>query len=220
MSTEIVTAAVLRSMLAYPPPMREKAAMGLLFDFLPILAFFVTLKVTPEPDNIYIATGVAIVATIGAAIYQRMTKGRIEPMTLVSCALMVLFGGLTIALHSDVFVKWKPTVLQVLIAGLFVGSRFIGDKPIAQRLLGKAFEAERRVWLRVNDGLTVFFLVVGGLNLWVAYSFDTDTWATFKLIGLIGLNIVAVVIATLYLNKHGKRIEEPAAPPAPPPPAP
>ncbi len=177
--------------------------MGLLFDFLPILAFFIALKLS----DVYVATVVAVVATIAAAIYQRYSKGRVEPMTLISCGLMVFFGGLTIALHDEVFVKWKPTVLQLLLAIVFVVSRFVGERPVAQRLLGKAFEAERKVWLRVNDGLTVFFVLMAGLNIWVAYTFSTDTWATFKLFGLIGFNIVAIVLATVYLNKHGKRIE-------------
>ncbi|MFO0750612.1 MAG: septation protein A [Myxococcota bacterium] len=177
--------------------------MGPLFDFLPIISFFVALKFS----DIYIATGVAVAVTIAVVIYQRVKKGRIEPMTLVSAGLMVVFGGLTIALHDETFVKWKPTVLELLLAIAFVVSRFVGDKPIAQRMLAKAFEAERRVWLRVNDGLTLFFVLLAGLNLWVAYTFSTDTWATFKVFGLIGLNIVALVLATLYLNKHGKRIE-------------
>lgn len=176
--------------------------MAMLLEFLPIVAFFVTLKFT----DVFVATIVAVVATIGAALYQRATKGKVEPMTLVSCALMVVFGGLTLALHDETFVKWKPTVLMVLFAAAFVGSRFIGEKPLAQRMLGKAFEAERPVWLRVNDGLALFFLGVAGLNLWVAYSFSTDTWATFKLFGLIGLNFAAVLVAAAYLGKRGKVI--------------
>ncbi len=176
--------------------------MAMLIEFLPILAFFVTLKFT----DVFIATAVAVVATIGAAIYQRATTGKIETMTLVSCGLMVVFGGLTIALHDETFVKWKPTVLMVLFALAFVVSRFVGDKPLAQRMLGKAFEAERPIWLRVNDGLTAFFLTVAGLNLWVAYTFSTDTWATFKLIGLIVMNLAAIMVAAWYLGKHGKVI--------------
>jgi len=176
--------------------------MAMLIEFLPILAFFVTLKFT----DVFIATAVAVGATILAAIYQRSTTGKVETMTLVSCGLMVVFGGLTIALHDELFVKWKPTVLMVLFALAFVVSRFVGDKPLAQRMLGKAFEAERPIWLRVNDGLTGFFLMVAGLNLWVAYSFSTDTWATFKLVGLIVLNLAAILVAAWYLGKHGKVI--------------
>jgi len=177
-------------------------AMAMLIEFLPILAFFVTLKFT----DVFIATAVAVVATIGAAIYQRATTGKVETMTLVSCGLMVVFGGLTIALHDETFVKWKPTVLMVLFALAFLVSRYVGEKPLAQRMLGKAFEAERPIWLRVNDGLTGFFLMVAGLNLWVAYTFSTDTWATFKLIGLIIMNLAAIMVAAWYLGKHGKVI--------------
>jgi intracellular septation protein len=198
--------------LASSRGLRDNAPMGLLFDVLPILAFFVALKFS----DVYIATGVAVVATIATLVYQKLHKGKIETMTLVSAGLMLVFGGLTIALHDETFVKWKPTVLQLLFAAVFIVSRFVGDKPIAQRLLGKAFAAERPVWLRVNDGLAVFCIAVAGLNLWVAYSFSTDTWATFKLFGLIGLNIVALVIATLYLDKRGKRLD-PSAPETPAP---
>ncbi len=174
----------------------------MLLEFLPIVAFFVTLKFT----DVFIATGVAVGATIIAAVYQRVTTGKVAPMTLVSAALMVIFGGLTIALHDEVFVKWKPSILMLLFALAFVGSRFIGEKPLAQRMLEKAFEAERPVWLRVNDGLTLFFIAVAGLNLWVAYTFSTDAWATFKLIGLIGLNFAAILVAAAYLGKRGKMI--------------
>lgn len=176
--------------------------MALLIEFLPILAFFVTLKFT----DVFIATAVAVGATILAAIYQRATTGKVEPMTLVSCGLMVVFGGLTIALQDEVFVKWKPTVLMLLFALAFLGSRFIGQKVLAQRLLGKAFEAERPVWVRVNDGLTGFFVLVAAVNLWVAYSFSTDAWATFKLVGLIAMNLGAIMVAAWYLGKHGKVI--------------
>jgi intracellular septation protein len=180
--------------------------MAMFFEFLPIVAFFVALKFS----DVYVATGVSIAATLVAALYQKKSQGKIAPMTLISAALMVVFGGLTIALHDEVFVKWKPTILMGLFAIAFFGSRFIGDKPLAQRMLGKAIEADRPVWLRVNDGLALFFLASGALNLWVAYNFSTDAWATFKLFGLLGLNVVAMVLAIAYLSKRGKVIAQPA----------
>lgn len=180
--------------------------MALLVDFLPIVAFFITLKFT----DVFIATAVAIAATIGAAVYQRVTRGKVEPMTLVSCGLMVLFGGLTIALHDEVFVKWKPSILFVIFGAALLVSRFYGERPIVQRILGKTFEAPRPVWNRVNDGFTLFFFAMAGLNLLIAYTTSTDTWATFKLFGLLGANLVAAVIAVMYLQRHGKHIAPPA----------
>lgn len=178
--------------------------MAILVEFLPILAFFVVLKFT----DVFIATGVAVAATLVAVLYQRATTGKVQPMTLVSAGLMVFFGGLTIALNDELFVKWKPTVLMTLFAIAFVISRFFGDKTLSERMMQRAFTAPKPVWRRVNDGLTVFFLGVGALNLWVAYSFDTDTWATFKLIGLIGLNFLGFGAAAAYLVKHGTPVTE------------
>ena len=183
--------------------------MSMLIDFLPILSFFVALKF----GDVYIATGIAIAVTIGVAIYQYKKKGKIEPMALVSGGLMVLFGGLTLAFHDDDFIKWKPTVLMILFAIALVVSRVWSQRPIMQRLLGKQFEAERRIWNRVNDGFTLFCLGIAALNLWVAYNYSLDTWATFKLFGLIGANIVAMVIAVWYLQRNG-RIIGPGAPPS------
>jgi len=177
--------------------------MAMFFEFLPIISFFVALKFA----DVYVATGVSIVATLIAALYQKKTTGRIAPMTLVSAALMVIFGGLTIALHDELFVKWKPTILMGLFALAFFGSRFIGEKPLAQRMLDKIAEAERPVWLRVNDGLAVSFLLTGAINLWVAYNFSTDTWATFKLLGLTGISVVSMILAVTYLGRRGKLIQ-------------
>ena len=183
--------------------------MSLLVDLLPILAFFITLKFT----DVFVATAVAIAATIGGVIYQKVKKGRVEPMMLISGGLMLVFGGLTIALHDETFVKWKPTILMLLFGAALVASRFWGQRPLMQRALGKQFEADRSVWLRINDGFTAFCVLIAGLNLWVAYTFSTDTWATFKLFGLIGANIVAMIVAVWYLQRRG-RIIGPGAPPS------
>lgn len=190
--------------------MREKRQVGPLFDYLPIVAFFVTLKLS----DIYIATAVAVVVTIAVLAYQRIKKGHVETMTVVSAAIMVVFGGLTIALHDKEFIQWKPTVLYLVVAAVFFGSRFIGEKPAAQRMLAKVFEAERKVWLRVNDGLALVFVALAILNRWAAAVFDDEGWATFKLFGTLGIMFVAFIVATLYLSKRGKRIEPATEPEA------
>lgn len=185
--------------------------MAMLLEFLPIVGFFVALKLA----DVYVATGVAIAATLAAAVYQRVTKGKVAPMTIVSCVLMVVFGGLTIWLQDERFVKLKPTILMGVFALAFLVTRFVGEKPLAQRMLGAQFEAERPVWLRVNDGFTLFYAFVAGLNIWVAENFSTDTWANFKLFGLLILNVVVVIVAAMYLAKRGRFVAPPPTDSAP-----
>jgi intracellular septation protein len=180
--------------------------MAALLEFLPILAFFVALKL----GDVMVATGVAIAATLAVTVHQRVTTGRVAPMTLLSAGLMVVFGGLTLALDDERFVKLKPTILFGLFAlGLLV-SRFFGPRTIAERLLGALFEAPAAAWRRVNDGLTLHMAALAGLNLWVAATFDTETWATFKLIGLLVLNFLGLFGAVAYLSRHGQRKAPPA----------
>jgi intracellular septation protein len=175
--------------------------MAALLEFLPILAFFIALKLS----DVMVATAVAVVATLVVTLHQRVTKGRVAPMTLLSAGLMVIFGGLTLALDDERFVKLKPTILFGLFALGLLASRFIGAQPAAARLLGTLFEAPLAVWRRVNDGLTVHMSALAALNLWVAENFDTDTWATFKLIGLLVLNFLGLLGAVAYLSRHGER---------------
>jgi intracellular septation protein len=175
--------------------------MSALIELLPVLAFFIALKLS----DVMVATAAAIVVTLGVTIHQRVTTGRVAPMTLLSAGLMVLFGGLTLAFDDERFVKLKPTILLGLFALALLGSRFVGDRTVAERLFGAMFTAPPQVWRRVNDGLTLHLFAIAGLNLWVAWTFDIETWATFKLFGLLGLNFLGVFGAVLWLSRHGER---------------
>ena len=178
--------------------------MNVFLDFLPVIAFFVTLKLA----DVFVATAVAVAITIALAIHQKMTRGKIQPMTIVSCAVMVVFGGLTLIFQDELFVKWKPTVLNLLIAGALIASRFIGQKTLAERALSKVVRAEPRIWRRVNDAWAVAALFMAGLNLYVAYNYSTDTWATFKLFGLLGMSLLATVGGGYYAIRNGELIEQ------------
>ncbi len=179
----------------------KNARMSALLEFLPIIAFFVALKVS----DVMVATAVAIVVTVAVTIHQRVTKGRVPPMALLSAGLMIVFGGLTLLFDDERFVKLKPTILLGIFALALLGSRFVGERTVAERLFGAMFTAPAGVWRRVNDGLTLHLAGLAALNLWVAWSFDTDTWATFKLFGLLGLNFVGIFIAVAWLSRHGER---------------
>lgn len=181
--------------------------MKLLIDFFPIILFFVAFKFA----DIYVATGVAIVATIAQIAYLRYKVGKVEPMQWVSLGVIVLFGGATIVAQNETFIKWKPTVLYWLMGGALLVGQLLFRKNLLKSLMGSQMDLPDEAWRVMNWSWTAFFVVMGVINLWVAYSFSTDAWVNFKLFGGLGLMAVFVVGQALYLGKYLKSDDEPAA---------
>lgn len=180
--------------------------MKLLIDFFPIILFFAAFKVW----GIYAATGVAIAATIVQIGYLRMRHGKVEPMQWLSLGVIVVFGGATLLAHSETFIKWKPTVLYWLMGAALLVGQFLLRKNFIKSLMGAQITLPEPVWRSLNWAWTGFFAAMGVLNLWVAYTFDTDTWVNFKLFGGIGLMFAFVIGQALYLGRYLK--EEEATP--------
>ena len=177
--------------------------MKLLFDFFPILLFFVTFKLYDDPNTgILAATAVIIVATCIQVAITWIRSRKVERLHLITLAIVVVLGGITLLLQDEIYVKWKPTVVNWLFALVFLGSQFIGQKNLVRRMMGAKIELPDKVWKRLNTSWVIFFLVVGLLNLYVVYNFDTDTWVNFKLFGLMGLTILFVVGQGVFLIKH------------------
>ncbi|WP_296811750.1 inner membrane-spanning protein YciB [Thiocapsa sp.] len=139
--------------------------MKLLVDFFPILLFFAAYKL----EGIYVATGVAIAASAVLVGWSWIRRRRVETMPLVTLGLLVLFGGLTLALRDPIFVMWKPTIVNWLFAAVFLGSQLIGNRPLIERMMGNAIEIPAAVWLRLNMMWIGFFIVTGLVNLFVVY---------------------------------------------------
>jgi intracellular septation protein len=177
--------------------------MKLLLDFFPIILFFVAFKFA----GIYVATAVAIVATVAQIAWLRYSTGKVEPMQWVSLGVIVLFGGATIIAHNETFIKWKPTVLYWLMGGaLFVGQVFF-KKNFLKSLMGSQLQLPDAAWRVTAWSWTAFFAIMGLVNLWVAYNFDTDTWVNFKLFGGMGLMLLFVLAQALYLGRYMKTEE-------------
>jgi intracellular septation protein len=172
--------------------------MKLLFDFFPILLFFLAYKFF----DIYVATSVAMAASLLQVAAGWWKNRKIEPMHVVSLLIILVFGGATLLLKDELFIKWKPTVLNWLFGLAFLASQVFGDRPLIQRMLGSQMELPSGVWRRLNLSWTVFFFAVGGVNLFVLYSFDTETWVNFKLFGLLGLTFLFVILQSLYLSRY------------------
>lgn len=177
--------------------------MKLLIDFFPIILFFAAFKLW----GIYVATAVAIVATIGQILWLRHSHGKVEPMQWVSLGVIVLFGGATIALQNETFIKWKPTVLYWLMGGTLAAGQLFFRKNLLKSLMGSQLDLPEPAWRVTNWSWIAFFAVMGVLNLWVAYNFDTDTWVNFKLFGGMGLMVLFVVGQALYLGRYMKADE-------------
>jgi len=173
--------------------------MKLLLDFLPVIIFFAVYKAT---DDIIIATAVLIPATLLQMLYTWIKTHRIEKMQLVTLVLVVLLGGATILFQDKTFIQWKPTVVNWLFGAAFLGSQFIGQKTIVQRLMESNLELPQEIWKNLNIAWVIFFLAMGVLNLIVAYNFSEETWVNFKLFGMLGLTFVFILAQGLYMSRH------------------
>lgn len=174
--------------------------MKFLFDIFPVLLFFAAFKL----GDIFIATGVAIVATF-AQIGWVMFRGRkVDKMLWVSLAIIVVTGGLTLIFHDETFIKWKPTVLYWAFAAALSGSALFFDKNLVRSLLAEQIDAPEFVWKRLNWSWVGFFVFMGFANLAVAFALNlsTETWVNFKLFGGIGLMLVFAVAQGLFLSKY------------------
>lgn len=179
-----------------------------LFDFFPVVLFFAAFKLSDDPtQGIITATIVAIVASVCQVGYSWIRHRKVERMHVITMLLIVVLGGLTVALEDELFIKWKPTMVNWLFGLVFLGSQFIGAKTIVQRMMEKSIELPGPVWTRLNLAWVGFFVFLGVVNLYVVYNYDTDTWVNFKLFGMMGLTLVFVVLQGVYIMRHAKEPE-------------
>jgi intracellular septation protein len=180
--------------------------MKLLFDLFPIILFFVAFKLA----DIYVATAVAIGATFAQIGWVWFRHRKVDNMLWVSLALIVVFGGMTLVLRDETFIKWKPTVLYWLFAVVLLVSASLFGKNLIRAMMAAQIDAPDHVWTRLNFAWAAFFAAMGGANLFVAMSFPTDIWVNFKLFGTMGLMLIFIIAQAFWLNRY---IGEPPATP-------
>jgi intracellular septation protein len=185
--------------------------MKFLFDFFPIIAFFIAFYIPEDREQgIYIATYTIIIATfIQITLYWLLYK-KFEKMHLITFVVVLIFGGLTIYLQDENFIKWKPTIVNWCFSLAFIGSHFYGEKTLIQRMLNLADEKiqlPKHAWRNLNISWALFFIFMGFVNLYVAYTYSTEFWVNFKAWGMTLLNITFMIGMGLYLYKYLKDIE-------------
>jgi intracellular septation protein len=177
--------------------------MKFLFDLFPIILFFIAFKL----EGIYVATAVAIAASVGQIGWLWLRGRKIDAMLWVSLAIIVVFGGATLLLHDETFIKWKPTVLYWLFACVLGASALFFHKNLIRAMLGEQIQLPEPAWSKLNFSWIGFFACMGVLNLYVAFNFPTDTWVNFKLFGGMGLMLAFVIGQGLFLAKYVEQNE-------------
>ncbi len=195
--------------------------MKFLYDLLPVILFFAVYKIAQgnaeeaasicnnwlgsgfdaSQAPIVCATAIAIIVSILQIVWLFLRGKKTEPMLWISVAVILIFGSLTIWLHDEMFIKWKPTILYWLFAAILIYGVFIG-KNFIKSLLGKQVEMPEHAWNKMLRASIAFFLFIGALNLIVAYGFSTDFWVNFKLFGLMGLTLIFTVFIGFLISPY------------------
>jgi len=180
-------------------------------DFIPLLLFFIVYKTDPRiveiaghslsGGGIYSATAMLIVSSLvvyGFLFFKQRKLEKSQWLTLIAC---LVFGSLTLAFHSETFLKWKAPVVNWLFALAFAGSHFIGDKLLIKRIMGHALTLPDAVWTRLNLAWIAFFIFCGAANLFVAFTYQS-IWVDFKVFGSLGMTVLFLVAQGIYLSRH------------------
>ena len=194
-----------------------------LFDLFPVIIFFIAYKLgdanpeathqilqnlgLPQPGvandkpGIFLATFVAIIASVAQILWVKLRGHKVETMLWVSLGIIVVFGGATLWLQDESFIKWKPTVLYWVFAATIFGAAVFG-RNLIRGLMNSQLELPDAAWSRLNLSWGGFFAMMGLVNLWVAFNYSTDTWVNFKLFGSMGLMLVFVIAQGMMLSKY------------------
>jgi intracellular septation protein len=185
-------------------PEAAQSSAKLLIDFGPLVAFFVTYYVAEryQPElGIYWATGVLMAATVAALAASRLLLGRFSLPPLVTAALVVVFGGLTIWLQDPRFVMMKPTIINLLFAAVLAFGLVTG-RPLLKLVMGEALKLTDEGWHRLSVRWLGFFLSMAVLNEVVWRNFSQPTWVNFKAWGILPLTFLFAVAQLGLIKRH------------------
>ena len=172
--------------------------MKFLFDLFPVILFFIGFKFY----GIFVATAIAIGATLALIVYAKIRHGKVEKMLLVNGAIISVLGGITLLLHDKTYIMWKPTVLYWLLAAVLLVSNLFFSKNFIQQMMGKMIAAPTAIWTKLNLAWVIFLIILGFVNLYVAFNYSENAWVNFKLFGVTGVMFLFVIVQTIVLKKY------------------
>jgi intracellular septation protein len=172
--------------------------MNSLIELFPVLIFVGAYYLV----DIFTATALAIAASVVQVIAYRLRQGQFKKSHLVTLLLISVFGGLTLFLQDEDFIKWKFTVVSCLFGLVIYGSQFIGKKTIIERMMGSTMSLPRFVWLRANSAMAALMMLEGLVNIYVLYNFDTETWFNIKFYGMTAVTLLFMLGLGFYLARY------------------
>jgi len=200
--------------------------MKFLFDLFPVILFFITLKIAEKTANaslilgkilttlgiaatvkpslvpIMLATVAVIIASIIQIAWTKIKYKKVDKTLWMSAILVTVLGSMTLYFQNDAFIKWKPTLLYWIFTIAILGAHLFWQKNIIKTMMGKEVKLPEPIWIKLNYAWAIFFASLGCLNLYVAFNFSIDTWASFKLFGTMGLMFVFIITQSLMINQY------------------
>jgi len=178
--------------------------MDALLNLAPLLLFLTVYKLR----GIYAGTAMLMASMVVVCLIEYLRSRRVSTMQLISTALVLAFGTATLVLRDPRFLKWKPTIFMWLLAMGFLLSPRFGGKTLAERLLHAAIpegtEVPARIWGQANGQWVVCYVLLGAVNLWVAFTLPEATWVNFKVFGLTLALMVMAGFQTWWLSRHAQ----------------
>ena len=174
--------------------------ISLIIKSLPIILFFTLYKFY----NIYYATLAMIAASALQTLFYLLKDRRFDPQSAITLVVVILLGSATLLLRNELFIKWKPTVVFWIFSIIIISAQVIWKKNFIKTLMQDNISLPEQIWNNLSYGWAVFCLLMGIINLYVAYRFDTNTWVNFKVFGTLSCTIIFGIIQSWYISKHLK----------------
>jgi intracellular septation protein len=172
--------------------------MRVIFDFALIVLFFIAYKVW----GIFTATAVIMAGSCFQVVFHRWYTGKWDKFSLRLALIVCFLGAATLIFHNGIFIKWKPTIAYWIFSVLFLSTQWLGKAPFLRTLLGGQITLPDFAWKKLNLAWGLFFLFLGGLNVYVLYNYSTDAWVYFKLVGCISLSVVFMILQSIYMVRY------------------
>ena len=188
--------------------------MKQLLELLPLVLFFGAYQMDGDTltvgswshtfDGIFSATAVLMISTALTWLISSLLEKRNDKRLMWMTLAVLLFGAATLILRDQRFIQWKPTVVNWVLAAVFLGSQFIGKRTVLERVLGSQLSLPRTIWTRLNVLWIGNFALVGAVNLFVAYRFEEAVWVSYKLYSSIGFTLALMLLTVAIVAPHVK----------------